>query len=72
MNLRYAQIVEILLEDGMRMARVGAGGIIQKVPLELLTDANCGATVLLCDGVPISKVQPAGAAENNDVPRDPG
>ncbi len=70
MNLVYAQIIEIFVEDGMRMGRIRAGGAVKKVPLELLTDAECGDTVLLCDGVAISKVQPVGAAENNNVPRD--
>jgi hydrogenase maturation factor len=57
MNLVYAQIVEIFAEDEMRMGRIRVGRAIKKVPLDLLTDVNCGDTVLLCDGVPISKVK---------------
>jgi hydrogenase maturation factor len=68
MNLVYAEVIEIFVEDGMRMAWVRSGRAVKKVALDLLTDANCGDTVLLCDGVAISKVRPAGAAENNDVP----
>jgi Hydrogenase maturation factor len=70
MNLIYAQIVEIFVEDEMRMARIKAGGAVKKVSLDLLTDVSCGDTVLLCDGVAISKVRPAGAVENNDVSGD--
>jgi hydrogenase maturation factor len=54
----------------MRMARIKAGGAVKKVSLDLLTDVNCGDTVLLCDGVAISKVRPPAAVENNDVPGD--
>jgi len=53
------------------MGRVRVGGALKKVPLDLLTDAECGDTVLVCDGVAISKVRPTEAAENNNVPRDP-
>ena len=70
MNLIYAQIVDIFVEDEMRMARIKAGGAVKKVSLDLLTDASCGDTVLLCDGVAISKVRPVGAVENNDVSGD--
>ena len=70
MNLVYAEIIEVLAEDGMRMARVKIGGAVKKVPLDLLTDAACGDTVLLCDGVAISKVRSHADAENNDVPGD--
>lgn len=58
MNLVYGEIVEILVEDGMRMGRIRVGGAIKKVPLALLTNADCGDTVLLADGVAISKVGP--------------
>jgi hydrogenase maturation factor len=68
MNLAYVEIVEVFVEDGMRMARIKAGGAFKKVPLDLLTDAKAGDTVLLCDGVAISKVRRTDAAENNDVP----
>jgi hypothetical protein len=41
MNLVYAEVVEILIEDGMRMGRIKVGGAVKKVPLDLLTDARC-------------------------------
>ncbi len=31
MNLVYAQIIEIFVEDGMRMGRIRAGGAVKKV-----------------------------------------
>jgi hydrogenase maturation factor len=71
MNLLYAEIVDIFVEDEMRMARIKVGGAVKKVSLDLLTDVSCGDTVLLCDGVAIGKARPAGAVENNDVPGDP-
>jgi hydrogenase maturation factor len=59
MNLNYATVVEIFPENGLNMARVKIGAAIQKAPLELLTGVECGDTVLLCDGVAISKVEEA-------------
>jgi hydrogenase maturation factor len=57
-NLVFGQIVSIFVEDGMRLGKVRVGGAIKNASLELLTDAECGAQVLLCDGVAISRVQP--------------
>ncbi len=71
MNLLYAEIIEVIVEDGMRLGRSRVGGAMKKFPLDLLTDPKCGDTVLLCDGVAISKVQPTVKTENNDVPRNP-
>lgn len=53
------------------MSGVRAGGAIKKVPLDLLTDAECGDMVLLADGVAIDEVRPTEAKEKNDVPSDP-
>ncbi len=58
MNLLYGEIAEVVVEDAMRMGRVRIGGAIKQVPLELLTDAQQGDTVLLADGVVIGKVRP--------------
>jgi hydrogenase maturation factor len=71
MNLIYGEVVEILSEDGMRFGRVRVGGALKKVPLELLTDVERGDTILVCDGVGISKVA-AAIIETDDVPRDSG
>ena len=70
MTLVYGEVVEILSEDGMKFGRIRVGGALKKVPLELLTDVERGDTVLVCDGVAISKVA-AATMETNDVPRDP-
>ena len=55
MNLIYGKIADVFTEDGLRMGTVLAGGAMRKVTLELLTDAQPGDRVLLCDGVAISK-----------------
>ncbi len=70
MNLLYAEVVEIFVENGMRMGRVRVGRALKKVPLDLLTNAECGDTVLLCDGVAISRVGPGEVAAKNNVPGD--
>ena len=68
MNLLYGEVIDILTEDGMRYGNVRVAGALKKVPLELLTDVVCGDKVLMCDGVAISRVRPAGDTEKNYVP----
>ena len=63
MNLVYAEIVEIFIEEGMQMGRVRIGGAVKAVSLDLLTDPKRGDTILLADGVAISKVVPGNAEE---------
>ena len=41
----------------------------KKFPLELLTDVVCGDTILMCDGVAISKVQKDVVTDKEYVPR---
>ncbi len=67
MNLIYGEIAEVFVEDGMRMRRVRVSGAIKQVPLDLLTDAKCGDTVLECDGVAISRMSAGDSTEENDV-----
>lgn len=55
MNLVYAEIVGIEVENGMRFGNVTVSGAMKKVPLDLLQDAMRGDKVLLCDGVAIAK-----------------
>ena len=55
MNLVYAQIVDVAVEDGMRFGNVTVSGAMRKVPLDLIQDAMKGDKVLLCDGVAIAK-----------------
>jgi hydrogenase maturation factor len=68
MNLLYGEIVDIFLEQGMRMGTVQVGGARKKITLDLLTNAGCGDTVLLCDGIAIGRVESGRQAERNDVP----
>ena len=70
MNLLYADIVEVFSEDGMRMGKVRVAGATKKLSLELLTDVAPGDTVLLCDGVAISKVTSPTKSKIDNVPRD--
>lgn len=62
MNLVYAEILEVFLEDGMQIGRVRVSGAMKKVPLDLLTDPVRGDIVLLADGVAITKVRTNQAA----------
>jgi hydrogenase maturation factor len=57
MNLVYGQLVEISHEEGIPIGKVLVRGARKKVPLGLLTEVGCGDTVLICDGVAISKVK---------------
>ncbi len=58
MNLVYGEILEVLTEDGLPIARIRVHGATKKIPIGLLTDAAQGDRVLICDGVAISKVDP--------------
>jgi hydrogenase maturation factor len=69
MNLAYGEIVDVEMEGGMQLGNVRVSGAIKKVPLDLLTNPRCGDRVLLCDGVAISKVTDAVAANENHVSR---
>jgi hydrogenase maturation factor len=55
MNLVYAEIVDVEVEDGMRFGNVTVSGAMKKVPLDLIQDVMKGDKVLLCDGVAIAK-----------------
>ena len=65
MNLIYGEVVEISVENGMRMGNVRVAGALKKIPLDLLTGVECGDKVLICDGVAISKVDDASEQERN-------
>ena len=55
MNLVYGEVTELFIENGMRMGFVRVSGPLKKVPLDLLTSIQRGDTVLICDGVAVSK-----------------
>ena len=59
MNLVYGEIVELCPEDTLLMGKVRVGEALKKVSLDLLTDPAPGDTVLLCEGVALSKVDPS-------------
>ncbi len=56
MNLVYADIIKVFTDNGQRMGKVNINGVLKVVPLLLLPDADIGDKILLCDGVPISKM----------------
>jgi hydrogenase maturation factor len=56
MNLVYGEIVAVSLEGEMRVGKIRVGGAMKKVLLDLVTAAQIGDSVLLCDGVAIAKV----------------
>lgn len=72
MNLVYGEIVSLLDENDMHLANVCVSGALKKVPLDLLTNVKPGDTVLLCDGVAISKVDETIKQEGNNVSRYSG
>jgi hydrogenase maturation factor len=55
MNLVYAEIVDVEVEEGMRFGNATVSGAMKKVPLDLIQDVMTGDKVLLCDGVAIAK-----------------
>jgi hydrogenase maturation factor len=58
MNLLYGQIVEIALEDRMRVGKIRVAGALKKISLELVEEAQVGYRVLVCDGIALSQVDP--------------
>jgi hydrogenase maturation factor len=66
MNLIYGDVVERLPGQGFDVARVRVGGAIYEVVLDLVTDAEPGDRVLLCDGVAIAKVEEVTADERSN------
>ena len=70
MTLVYGEIVDFIMEGGIKMGTVRVAGALKNVPLDLLTNPRCGDKVLLCDGVAIGKVTDAVAANENHVSRD--
>jgi hydrogenase maturation factor len=56
MNLVYGEIVAISREGDMRVGKIRIGGAMKKALLDLVTAAEIGDSVLLCDGVAIARV----------------
>ena len=70
MNLVYGEVTDLFIENGMQMGLVRVSGALKKVPLDLLTSIQRGDTVLLCDGVAISKATDAIADKIRHVSGD--
>jgi hydrogenase maturation factor len=67
MNLVYGEIVALSLEGGMRCGKIRVGGAMKNVLLDLVTTADIGDLILLCDGVAIAKVDEKRKTEDNYV-----
>ena len=67
MNLLYGKVVEVFDEDEVRTARVRVAGVVRRVPIDLVADAQSGDEILICDGVAIGKANP----EKDYVSGDP-
>lgn len=72
MNLVYGEIVALSCEREMQTGKVRVGGAIKTVMLDLVSPAQIGETILLCDGVAIAKVDAERQTENDYVPGDTG
>jgi hydrogenase maturation factor len=57
MNLLYGEVVEIFTENEMKFGKMRVGRALKNVAIELLTNVAPGDTILLCDGVAISRVE---------------
>jgi hydrogenase maturation factor len=63
MNLVCGEIVSISREGDMRIGKIRIRGAMKNVLLELVTAAEIGDSVLICDGVAIAKVDTKGTTE---------
>ena len=72
MNLVYGEIVAISAEGEMRVGKIRIGGAIKKAFLDLVTAAEIGDSILLCDGVAIAMVEKKRKTEKNYVSGDSG
>ena len=71
MNLVFGEVAEVFREDGALMGKIKVRNATQKIALGLLTDVVRGDTVLICDGVAISKVAEPQEREKKHVSGDP-
>jgi len=66
MNLLYAEIVDVEVENGMRFGNVSVSGAMKKIPLDLVQNVTKGDKVLLCDGVAIARTNDSQITEYGD------
>jgi hydrogenase maturation factor len=57
MNLVYGEVLDLEIEEGMKIGSVRVLGVLKKVPLHLVPEARRGDKVLICDGLAIGKVE---------------
>lgn len=67
MNLIYGEVIELFSDGAMRMGKVRSGGAMKKVCLDLVAEVRSGDTVLICDGVALTKLNNGSELEENDV-----
>jgi hydrogenase maturation factor len=67
MNLIYGEVMEVFSDGAMRLGKVKLGRAMKKVCLDLVTEVRSGDTILVCDGVALSKVDDGSEVEENDV-----
>ena len=68
MNLVYGEILELVPEERQLLGKIRVGGALKKVSLDLLTGPAPGDTVLMCEGLALSKVEPSNPTETDHVP----
>ena len=57
MNLFYADIIKVFIENDQLMGKIKMNGVLKTVPLMLIPDAKEGDRVLVCDHIPVSKMK---------------
>ncbi len=67
MNLVYGEILELFPEGELLMGKVRIGGALKKVSLDLLIAPSPGDTVLMCEGIALSKVEQSISMETAHV-----
>jgi hydrogenase maturation factor len=70
MKLVYGEVVDLLNENDMKVARVRIAGAFRNVPVDLISDVQCGDKILLCDGVAIGKMYAENRVKEGHVPGD--
>lgn len=68
MTLLYGEIVKVFAADGLPEATLRVGGVLKKISLTLVADAEPGDVVLVCDGMAIGRVDDE--RKETHVPRD--
>jgi hydrogenase maturation factor len=62
-NLVYGEIVDVFSGLEGQLGKVRVGGAVKIISLDLLTDPEPGARVLVCDGIALGKVDDTASKE---------